>query len=89
MSQPGLWSGLPKLFDSFGVFVVGRAGTDSEVALAGLKDYKNIWFVPQVLNDENSSTKIRFLLKNRMTVDYLTPRGVIEYIKENGLYVKD
>lgn len=90
MSQPGLWSGLPDLFESFGVFVVGRAGTDSEVALAGLKDYKNgIWFVPQVLNDENSSTKIRFLLMNDMSVDYLTPRGVIEYIRGNGLYVKD
>ena len=88
MSKPGLWNDLPYLFDTFGVFVVGRAGTGSEAALASqaVVGRKNIWFVPQVLNDENSSTKIRFLLRNQMSVDYLTPTVVIQYIESNRLF---
>lgn len=78
ISQPGLWSSLPDLFRSFGVFVVGRAGTDSEAALADLKNYETgIWFVPQSLNGEKSSTKLRSLFMNDMSVYYLIRRGMI------------
>jgi nicotinamide mononucleotide adenylyltransferase len=89
MSRPGVWcpSDLDHILGDFGVFILERAGTDSDEAIAGLKQWEhNINYVPQVVLDENSSTKIRLLLKRKMSIEYLTTQNVIEYIEEHGLY---
>ncbi|GAD97282.1 conserved hypothetical protein [Paecilomyces variotii No. 5] len=90
MSSPDLWTeaDLQHILGDFGVFVVERAGTDLNDALTNLKKWQhNIHRIPQVVPNEISSTKIRNLLKQRMSVEYLIPKGVIEYIEENRLYM--
>jgi nicotinamide mononucleotide adenylyltransferase len=92
MSQPGLWSprDLEHILGDYGVFVLERAGTDIDEALASLKQWEdNIYYIPQVVPNEISSTKVRLLLRRQMSVDYLTPDDVIKYIEENGLYQED
>jgi len=92
MSQPGVWSArdLEHILGDFGVFVVERAGTDIDEALASLKQWEdNIYCIPQVVPNEISSTKVRLLLRRQMNIDYLTPDDVVDYIKENGLYQEE
>ncbi|KAJ9268044.1 hypothetical protein DTO021C3_8860 [Paecilomyces variotii] len=92
MSSPDLWAeaDLQHILGDFGVFVVERAGTDLRDALTSLKKWEhNIHRIPQVVPNEISSTKIRTLLKQRMSVDYLIPRGIIEYIEGNGLFMDE
>lgn len=89
MSQPGVWSprDLEHILGDFGVFVVERAGTDIDEALASLKQWEDkIYCIPQVIPNEISSTKVRLLLRRQMSIDYLTPDEVVDYIEENGLY---
>lgn len=43
----------------------------------------------QLIQNDVSSTKIRLFLRREMSVQYLIPAGVIEYIEENGLYLDD
>jgi nicotinamide mononucleotide adenylyltransferase len=89
MSQPGVWTekDLAHILGDFGVFVLERAGTDIDEALASLKQWEDkIYYIPQVVPNEISSTKVRLLLKRQMSIDYLTPNDVIKYIEENGLY---
>jgi nicotinamide mononucleotide adenylyltransferase len=89
MSQPGLWTSrdLEHILGDFGVFVLERAGTDIDEALANLKQWEdNIYYIPQVVSNEISSTKVRLLLRRQMSIDYLIPHDVVDYIEENGLY---
>ncbi|KAL1850614.1 Nicotinamide/nicotinic acid mononucleotide adenylyltransferase 1 [Paecilomyces lecythidis] len=92
MSSPDLWTetDLQHILGDFGVFVVERAGTDLNDALNSLKKWEhNIHRIPQVVPNEISSTKIRNLVQQRMSVEYLIPKGVIEYVEENGLYMDE
>jgi nicotinamide mononucleotide adenylyltransferase len=92
MSIPTLWteSDLEHILGHFGVFVVERAGTDLNDALSNLRKCEgNIHRIPQVVPNEISSTRIRNLLHQRMSVDYLIPKRVIGYIEENKLYVEE
>lgn len=92
MSQPGVWSprDLEHILGDFGVFVVERAGTDIDEALASLKQWEDkIYYIPQVIPNEISSTKVRLLLRRQMSIDYLTPDDVVRYIQENGLYQEE
>jgi nicotinamide mononucleotide adenylyltransferase len=43
----------------------------------------------QLIQNDVSSTKIRLFLRREMSVQYLIPAPVIEYIEENGLYEDD
>jgi nicotinamide mononucleotide adenylyltransferase len=91
MSQPGLWSScdIEHILNNYGAFVLERAGTDIDEALVSLKQWKDkIYCIPQVIPNEISSTKLRLLLRRQMSVNYLTPNDVIDYIEEKGLYIK-
>ena len=46
----------------------------------------NIYVVPQMIQNDVSSTKVRLLLRRGMSVRYLTPDSVMEYIDGNELY---
>ncbi|ORY61308.1 uncharacterized protein BCR38DRAFT_347742 [Pseudomassariella vexata] len=89
MSAPGVWSqdDLAHILGKYGAFVIERAGTDIQEALGSLKEWEdNIYYIPQLITNEVSSTKIRLAIKRWMNIDYLVPATVVNYIKEHGLY---
>ncbi|EWC43397.1 hypothetical protein DRE_07696 [Drechslerella stenobrocha 248] len=92
MSEPGLWApeDLNHILGKYGAFIVERAGTDIDAALAHLQKWRdNIYVIRQLIQNDVSSTKIRNFLKQGMSVLYLIPASVINYIVENGLYTDD
>lgn len=89
MSTPGVWSeeDLDHILRRYGTFIVERSGTDMEEALAHLQTWRDqIYVIPQLLQNDISSTKIRLFLKRGLSVQYLIPAPVVEYIEQNGLF---
>lgn len=89
---PGVWSqeDLDHILGRFGTFIVERSGTDIDDALANLQTWKDkIYVIQQLIQNDVSSTKIRLFLRREMSVQYLIPAPVIEYIEQNGLYEED
>lgn len=68
-------------------FIVERSGTDIDEALATLQPWKdNIHVIQQLIQNDVSSTKIRLFLRREMSVRYLIPVPVIQYIEQHRLY---
>lgn len=91
-STPGVWSqsDLSHILGRYGTFIVERSGTDIDSAISYLEPWKeNIWVIQQLIQNDVSSTKIRLFLRREMSVRYLIPRPVINYIEERGLYVDE
>ncbi|KAF1809808.1 Nucleotidylyl transferase [Eremomyces bilateralis CBS 781.70] len=89
MSTPGVWSqeDLQHILGDYGAFIVERAGTNIDDALASLEKWKsNIHVIHQLIQNDVSSTKIRAFLKKDMSIRYLVPQMVIEYIEKKNLY---
>ncbi|KAK0743227.1 hypothetical protein B0T18DRAFT_439221 [Schizothecium vesticola] len=89
MGEPGLWSpaDLDVILGQYGAFIIERMGTDVDEALASLRQYEaNIWVISQVIQNDISSTKVRLFLKKDLSVRYLIPDPVVEYIEEHGLF---
>lgn len=92
MSTPGVWSDkdLDHILGRYGTFIVERTGTDIDDALASLQPWKeNIYVIQQLIQNDVSSTKIRLFLKRGMSVQYLVPAPVVDYIKQHRLYEDD
>ncbi|KAI5862632.1 Nucleotidylyl transferase [Durotheca rogersii] len=92
MSAPGVWDkqDLNHILGDFGAMIVERSGTDMDEALGNLKQWENnIHFIPQLIHNDVSSTKIRLLLKRGMSVKWMTPHAVTQYMNERGLYTDD
>ncbi|KAK3114597.1 Nicotinamide/nicotinic acid mononucleotide adenylyltransferase 1 [Teratosphaeriaceae sp. CCFEE 6253] len=92
MSTPGVWD--PKDIDyilkNFGAFIVERTGTDIDEALSTLQPYtQNIFVIQQLVQNDISSTKIRLFRRRDMSIRYLVPEPVVNYIEENQLYDED
>jgi nicotinamide mononucleotide adenylyltransferase len=77
------------------MFVVERSGSAVEDALAPLREMsnklgkdwcENIHVIQQLIANDISSTSIRQLIRQGMSVQYLLPACVIDYIREHGLY---
>lgn len=97
MSQPGVWSkdDLDHILGSYGIFVIERSGSAVSDALDPLREWgdemgkdwvSNIHIVRQLIANDISSTRIRQFLRWGMSVHYLLPNVVIEYLREHGLY---
>lgn len=97
MSQPGVWSlgDLDHILGTYGIFVIERSGSVVTDALAPLQEWServgkdwvnNIHVIRQLIANDISSTRIRQFLRQGMSVQYLLPAVVIEYINEHGLY---
>ncbi|CAM1506387.1 Fc.00g060280.m01.CDS01 [Cosmosporella sp. VM-42] len=89
MSTPGVWDerDLDHILGNYGVFALERSGTDIDSTLANLKQWeKNLHIIRQVVTNDVSSTKVRLLLKRDMSIDYLIPDDVINYVYDHGLY---
>jgi nicotinamide mononucleotide adenylyltransferase len=81
---------LERILGRYGAVIVERTGTDTEQALANLAPWRdNIFLVPQTITNDVSSTKVRLFLKRGMSVRYLLPATVVEYIESHHLYTDD
>ncbi|KZV93696.1 Nucleotidylyl transferase [Exidia glandulosa HHB12029] len=92
MSEPGVWSAqdLEHILGRYGTFIVERAGSDVDTALDSLRQWRdNIHVIRQTIQNDVSSTKVRLYLRRNMSVRYLIPSSVIEYINQHGLYLDE
>ncbi len=72
------------------LFIVERFGTDVASAKSQL-DHRwkgDIHVIPQLIQNNVSSTMIRRFLQSGRSVRYLVPDEVLEYIEEQSLYIK-
>lgn len=90
MGEPGVWSeaDLNHILTEYGCFIIERSGSKLDKALEGIPQnhHRNIYVIRQPIANDVSSTKIRDLLSRGMSVNYLLPACVVEYIRETGLY---
>lgn len=49
----------------------------------------NIYLISQMIQNDVSSTKVRLFLRRGLSVRYLLPSTVIDYIEANGLYLDE
>jgi len=92
MSTPGVWADkdIDYILRNFGAFIVERTGTDIDEALSALQAWKsNIHVIQQLVQNDISSTKIRLFLRRDMSIRYLVPEQVVDYIEDNDLYEDD
>lgn len=89
MSEPGVWSyqDLDHILGKYGCFIVERAGSDMDQATESLARWRNnIHLINQLIQNDVSSTKVRLFIRRGLSVRYLLPANVVEYIEQNGLY---
>ncbi|KAI0258765.1 Nucleotidylyl transferase [Gloeopeniophorella convolvens] len=92
MSEPGVWSenDLDHILGKYGTFIIERAGSDMDQATEALARWRhNIHLVPQLIQNDVSSTKVRLFLRRGLSVRYLLPMPVVDYIEEHNLYTED
>lgn len=59
-------------------------------ALLSLQQWRdNIRVIPQLIQNDVSSTKIRLFRKRGKSIRYYIPDKVVDYIYEHGLYLDD
>jgi len=71
MSEPGVWSqqDLDHILGRYGGFIIERSGTDMENALKSLSQWRhNIFPIPQLVQNDVSSTKVRNFLRKDMSI---------------------
>ena len=70
--------------------IVERAGSDMAQATDSLAKWRhNIYLIAQMIQNDVSSTKVRLFLRRGLSVRYLLPTPVIDYIEQNGLYLDE
>ncbi|OAL44661.1 nicotinamide mononucleotide adenylyltransferase 1 [Pyrenochaeta sp. DS3sAY3a] len=92
MSTPGLWAkeDLSRILGHYGAFILERSGTDIDDALVSLQQWReSIRVIPQLIQNDVSSTKIRLFRKRGKSIRYYIPDKVVDYIYEHGLYSDD
>lgn len=92
MSEPGVWShnDLDRILGRYGTFVIERTGSSMDQATDSLARWRDsIYPIPQLVQNDVSSTKVRLFFRRGLSVRYLIPAAVIDYIKQNYLYLDD
>jgi len=92
MSAPGVWSyaDLDHILGRYGAFVIERAGNGLEQAIDTLQRWRSsIYLISQLIQNDVSSTKVRLFLRRGLSVRYLLPNPVVDYIEQHGLYLDD
>lgn len=94
--ESNVWNpiALKELIESFGLVVIERTnallakGVEKEIFENDLlfRVRRNIFIIPQSVPTEISSSKLRLLIKRGLSIKYLTPDSVIEYINTNNFY---
>ncbi|XP_057822452.2 uncharacterized protein LOC131034873 isoform X1 [Cryptomeria japonica] len=92
-TMPGVW--VPDMVKAIcrdhGVVCISRDGKNVEKLIFEndilFENKRNIVVVDEVVSNNISSTKVRQILARGLSVKYLTPNPVIDYIKKHKLYV--
>jgi len=90
--KPGVWSDddIHGIFGTYGMMCLEREGIDIRKLIYDhdlLYQYRNrILIVPQHVQNSTSSTRLRQLVSRGLSISYLVPKNVEEYIVSNNLY---
>lgn len=81
---------LDHILGRYGTFVIERSGSGMDQATDSLARWRNnIYPIPQLIQNDVSSTKVRLFFRRGLSVQYLLPAAVITYIEQNNLYPDD
>ncbi|KAA8587672.1 hypothetical protein FQN60_016534, partial [Etheostoma spectabile] len=92
---PGLWRDdhVEEVVGRFGLVCVSRGGLQPERAVHESDTLSrrrhNIFLVREWVKNETSATEVRRALRRNLSVKYLIPDSVIEYIHQHNLYTDD
>ncbi|XP_030629487.1 nicotinamide/nicotinic acid mononucleotide adenylyltransferase 3 [Chanos chanos] len=92
---PGLWreDHIEEVVGRFGLVCVSRGSLEPDRAIHEsdtlCRHQQNIFLVREWIHNEISATEIRRALRRGLSVKYLLPDSVIQYIKEHNLYTHD
>lgn len=92
---PGLWQeqDVEELVGRFGLVCVSRGGLQPERAVHESdtlsRHHQNIFLVREWVHNETSATEIRRALRRGLSVKYLLPDPVLDYIHQHRLYTED
>ncbi|KAK4688350.1 nicotinamide mononucleotide adenylyltransferase, partial [Tremellales sp. Uapishka_1] len=90
--EPGVWSepDLHVILGRFGCLIVERAGSDVWAFLLShdllYHHRRNVIVIKQLIYNDISSTKVRLFVRRGMSIKYLLPNSVIQYIYDQKLY---
>ncbi|CDS03561.1 hypothetical protein LRAMOSA00963 [Lichtheimia ramosa] len=90
--HPGVWSpeDLHHIVGFYGCVIIERTGTDVFGFLLShdilYQHRMNIVVIKQLIHNDISSTKVRLFVKRGMSIKYLLPNPVIDYIYKRELY---
>ncbi|CAL9188848.1 unnamed protein product [Musa hybrid cultivar] len=94
-ATPGVWilDQVRTICQDFGIVCIRREGKDIEKIISTdeiLQENKNnIFSVDEIVPNQISSTRVRDCIRRGLSVKYLTPDEVIDYIKDQKLYVSE
>lgn len=92
---PGLWrdEDVEEVAGRFGLVCVSRGSQQPDKAVHESdllsRHRSNIFMVHEWIRNETSATEVRRALRRGLSVKYLLPDSVIEYIHSNGLYTHE
>lgn len=92
---PGLWRDdhVEEVAGSFGLVCVSRGEQQPDLAVHEsdlLSQHRqNIYLVREWVRNETSATEVRRAIRRGLSVKYLLPDDVIDYIHQHGLYTHD
>ncbi|KAM4556493.1 LOW QUALITY PROTEIN: nicotinamide/nicotinic acid mononucleotide adenylyltransferase 3-like [Fundulus diaphanus] len=92
---PGLWleDHVEELVKRFGLVCVSRGSLLPERAVHEsdtlFRHRENIFLVREWVRNETSATEVRRALRRGLSVKYLIPDSVLEYIHQHNLYTED
>ncbi|KAI9029947.1 hypothetical protein CLU79DRAFT_733376 [Phycomyces nitens] len=91
--HPGVWApeDLHRIVGYYGSVIIERTGTDVYGFLLShdilYQHRMNVTVIKQLIHNDISSTKIRLFVKRGMSIKYLLPNPVIDYIHAHRLYL--
>ncbi|RKP02224.1 hypothetical protein CXG81DRAFT_29570 [Caulochytrium protostelioides] len=91
---PNLWAkaDLDAILGNFGCIIIERTGSDVHDFLLSNdhlhRHRRHVFVVKQFIHNDISSTKIRLFVQRGMSIKFLLPDQVIDYIEAHALYRK-